>query len=55
MKEVCHRKSTTSCEVFIWAKISPAQITTAATCYGKLYEKDAISSYVWYQKAKKLM
>ena len=55
MKEVCHRKSTTTCEVFILAKLSPAQIIAAATCYGKPHEKDAILSYVCYHKAKELM
>ena len=52
MKEVCHRKSTTSCEAFIRAKLLPAQITTTATCYGKQHEKDAISSYICYQKSQ---
>jgi len=35
MKEVCHRRSTTSCQAFIRIKLSQEQVKTAAILYGK--------------------
>ena len=52
MKEMCHRKSTTTCEAFIRKKLYPSQINTAAISYGKQHEKDAISLYVQYQRSQ---
>lgn len=52
MKEVCHRKSTTSCGPFIQRKLASLSIETAAITYGKKHEKDAISSYIAYHKSK---
>jgi len=50
MREVCHRKSTTSCRAFIRTKLSRAQVTTAAISYGKQHENEAILSYVRFKK-----
>ena len=55
MKEVCHRKSATSCRTFIRTKLSQAQVTTAAILYGKQHENEAILSYVCSRKANKLL
>ena len=41
MKEVCHRKSTTSCRAFIQTKLSQAQ---SAISYGRQHENEAILS-----------
>ena len=52
MKEVCHRKSTTSCGPFIQKKLASLSIKTAAIAYGRKHEKDAISSYIGYHESK---
>ena len=49
MKEVCHQKTTTSCEAFIRKKLTPRHIDTAAIRYGKDHESTAVKSYVDYQ------
>lgn len=49
MKEVCHRKATTSCEAFVQKKLSSRHIDTAAIHYGKDHESTAVKSYVDYQ------
>jgi len=46
MKEVCHRKDTTSCHSFIQRKLMPKQINTKAVRYGKDNEELAIKAYV---------
>ena len=51
-KEVCHRKSTTSCHAFIRTKLSQAQVSTAAISYGKQHENEAILSYVHCKKGQ---
>jgi len=52
MREVCHRKSTTSCQAFIKTKLAWAQVTTAAISYEKLHENQAILLYVYFLKKK---
>ena len=52
MKEVCHKKSTTSCSPFIRKKLAARSIETAAIAYGNKHEKDAISSYIGYHKSR---
>ena len=52
MKEVCHRKATTTCEAFIWKKLAPKPIDTPAICYRKLHEAIEIKSHVDYQNNK---
>ena len=54
MKEVCHRKSTTSCRAFIQTKLSQAQVTTAAILYGRQHENEAILSYVRFKKSQQI-
>ena len=49
MKEVCHRKATTTCEAFVRKKLAPKSIDTPAVCYGKHHEAIAIKAYVDYQ------
>ena len=49
MKEVCHRKATTSCEAFVRKKLTPRHIDTAAIRYGNDHESTAVKSYVDYQ------
>ena len=51
MREVWHRKSTTSCRAFIQSKLSPSQITTAAISYSKQHENEA---YVNYKKSQNI-
>ena len=48
MKEVCHRKPTTNCTAFVQKKLHPKSLNTAAMCYGRAHEKDAISAYIDY-------
>ena len=52
MKEVCHKKSTTSCSPFIQKNLAARSIETAAIAYGNKHEKDAISSYIGYHKSR---
>ena len=47
MKEVSHRKATTTCEAFVRKKLAPKSIDTPAVCYGK-HETIAIKAYVDY-------
>ena len=47
MKEVCHRKATTSCEAFVRKKLTPRHIDTAAIPYGKDPQQ---SSHMWTTK-----
>ena len=49
MREVCHRRASTSCSAFIRKKIDPVPLNTIAVRYGREHEKDAIDSYVEYQ------
>ena len=49
MKEVCHRKATTSCEAFVRKKLTPRHIDTAVIRYDKDHESTAVKSYVDYQ------
>lgn len=49
MREVCHRRASTSCTAFIKKKIDPVPLNTTAVRYGREHEKDAIDSYVDYQ------
>ena len=49
MKEVCHRKATTSCEAFVRKKLSAKPIDTFAIRYGNDHESVAIKSYVDHQ------
>ena len=49
MKEVCHRKSSTSCEAFIQKKLVLRSINTPAIRYGQQNETIAVRSYVNYQ------
>ena len=50
MKEVCHRKATTSCEAFVRKKLSPGSIDIPAIRYGSDHESVAIKSYMDYQR-----
>ena len=52
MKEICHKKSTTSCSPFIRKKLAARSIETTAIAYGNKHEKDAISSYIGYHKSR---
>ena len=38
MKEVCHRRPTTSCKSFIEKKLFPKPVDTISTCYGRRHE-----------------
>ena len=49
MKEVCHRRVSTSCTAFIKKKINRVSLNTTAVCYGRQHEKDVIDAYVDYQ------
>ena len=49
MKEVCHRKASTSCEAFVQKKLTHRHIDTAAIRYGNDHESTAVKSYVDYQ------
>ena len=49
MKEVSHRKATTSCEAFVRKKLSQRSINTPAICYGHDHESVAIKAYVDHQ------
>ena len=51
MKEVCHRKTNTSCKAFVQNKIDPKPVYTAAICYGKKHENNAVLSYVTFQQS----
>ena len=53
MKEVCHRKDSTSC--FVLKKLAQKPIDVIATRYGKQHEKSAIASYVHYHRAHVVM
>ena len=44
MKEVYHRKATTTCEAFVWNKLVSKSIDTPAVCYGKHHEAIAIKA-----------
>ena len=48
MKEVCHRRPTTSCNAFVKKKIHPKPLNTVAVQYGRAHEQNAISSYLDY-------
>lgn len=50
MKEVCHRKASTSCTAFVQKKINPKMLYTPALCYGRAHESDAVSAYIEYQR-----
>ena len=50
MKEVCHRRPTTSCTSFVERKLFPKPIDTTPTCYGRRHESDAVLAYINYQK-----
>ena len=52
MKEVCHRKPTTSCIAFVQKKIHPKPLNTVAVHYGRTHESDAISSYLDYYHSR---
>ncbi|XP_065884579.1 uncharacterized protein [Dysidea avara] len=52
MKEICHRRPSTSCTGFIKKKLSSKSIDTPAISYGRKNESQAVSSYVNYQKSK---
>jgi len=52
MREVCHRKASTSCTAFVQKKINPKVLCTPAVCYGREHENDAISSYIKYQRSR---
>ena len=47
MKEVCHRKASTSSTAFVQKKINPKILHTPVVCYGRLH---AISAYIEYQQ-----
>ena len=49
MKEVCHRKISTSCTAFIKKKFNCMSLNTTAVLYGREHEKNAIDSYVDYK------
>ena len=49
MKEVCHRKETTSCHTFIQKKLMLKCINTKAIQYGRNNEESAIKAYISYQ------
>lgn len=53
MKEVCHRRDSTS--AFVAKKLTQKTIDVSATRYGRQHEKSAISSYVNYQRARGVM
>ncbi|XP_065899160.1 uncharacterized protein [Dysidea avara] len=55
MKEVCHRKSSTSCEAFIRKKLGSKSINTPAVRYGQHNETIAVRSYVNYQNKRGIM
>ena len=44
MKEVCHRKGSTSYTEFGQKKINPKVLCTPAVCYGRVHENDAVSA-----------
>ena len=50
MKEVCHRKDSTSCRSFLVKKLSSIPTITAAICYGIRHELYAIESYKNHRK-----
>ena len=50
IKEVCHRKDSTSCRPFLVKKLSPTPTTTPAMRYGIRHEQYAIESYKNYCK-----
>ena len=50
MKEVCHRKDSTSCKSFLSKKLSPTAAISAAMCYGIRHEQYAIESYKNHRK-----
>jgi len=50
MREVCHRKASTSCTAFVQKKINPKVLSTPAVCYGREHKNDAISAYIKYQR-----
>ena len=50
MKEVCHRKETTSCKSFLMKKLSCTAVTTAAMRYGIRHAQCAIESYKNFHK-----
>ena len=50
MKEVCHRKASTSCTTFVQKNINPKVLHSPAVCYGRLHEDDAVSAYIEYQQ-----
>ena len=53
MKEVCHRKGSTS--RFALKKLAQKPIDVIATRYGKQHEKSAIASYVSYHRTRGVM
>ena len=49
MKEVCHRKASTTCTAFAQKKINSKILYTPAVCRGREHENGAVSAYVEYQ------
>ena len=52
MKEVCHRKPSTSVKVFIESKLSPKPVNSPAINYGQRNEEIAVKSYINYQQKR---
>ena len=52
MKEICHQRPSTSCIAFIKRKLSSTSVDVPAITYGRKSERQAISSYVYYQQSK---
>jgi len=52
MKEVCHRKPSTSCDAFIQKKLVSRPINTPAIRYGQQNETIAVRSYVNHQNKR---
>ena len=50
MKEVRHRKASTTCTAFVQKKINSKILHTPAVCHGREHENDAVSAYVEYQR-----
>ena len=50
MKEVWHRKETTSCQAFIQRKLMPKHIDTKTVWYGKSNEGAEINAYLSHQR-----
>ena len=46
IKEVCYRKATTSCEVFVWKKLTSKSIDTPSIRHGKHHKAVAVKPYI---------